>query len=105
MTDFEIALAAIERITRCADKETTISPHYSKEHENAEKDMWILSAQSNKQKELLKKHKKEAPIFVEGPNYTWYVHIILLKTQYVYKSLLGKPVTMSGQYMVKPWST
>ncbi len=71
LSDFEIALAAIERITKCADRETKISAHYSKEFENDAKDTWILSAQSTKQKELLKVHKKETPIFVEGPNFTW----------------------------------
>ncbi len=71
LSDFDIALAALERITKCADKETKISANYLKENENDAKEMWILSAQSTKQKELIKRHKKEVPIFVEGPNHTW----------------------------------
>ena len=67
-----------------ADKETQITTHYSKELENDTEDTWILSAQSSTQSELLKKHKKEIPIFVEGPHFTWIrsklVHYFVMKT-------------------------
>jgi hypothetical protein len=53
------------------DPETKITAFYTKELENHTEDTWILSAQCTKQKELLDKHKKEIPLFVEGPNFTW----------------------------------
>lgn len=71
LSDFEIAMAALERITKCADRESKITVYKSKELEFDEKESWILSAQSTKQKELLKRHRKDVPIFVEGPNFTW----------------------------------
>ena len=42
-----------------------------KEFESDDKEKWIISAQSSKQKELLSQHKKYIPIYIEGPNFTW----------------------------------
>lgn len=42
-----------------------------KEFESDDKEKWIISAQSTKQKELLSQHKKDTPIYIEGPSFTW----------------------------------
>lgn len=42
-----------------------------KEFESDDREKWIISAQSSKQKELLSVHKKATPIYIEGPSFTW----------------------------------
>jgi evolutionarily conserved signaling intermediate in Toll pathway len=54
-----------------ADPSTKIELTYTNEDELSSKKSWILSAQSPKQQEILFKHNKSIPMFVEGPNYTW----------------------------------
>ena len=60
-----------------ADNSTKIAINYidsSSEESTStkkEKSEWIVTAQSATQVDLLKNHKKELPIYVEGPNYTW----------------------------------
>lgn len=84
ISDFDLAKFALERMCTSVDKETKITSFYTKDIEKYIEDTWILSAQSTKQKDLLKKHKREIPIFVEGPNYTWIrsklVNYYVLKT-------------------------
>lgn len=58
-----------------ADNATKITINYSNElgSESSadEESTWIVTAQSETQIELLSKHKKDVPIYVEGPHYTW----------------------------------
>lgn len=55
-----------------ADNSTKIEVNFSKElNENEEEDTWFATAQSETQVELLKKHPKKEPIYVEGPYVTY----------------------------------
>ncbi len=54
------------RMCVTVDKETKIKKLDSSDIESDVENTWILSAQSSKQKDLLKIHNKEIPIFVEG---------------------------------------
>ncbi|CAF0705802.1 unnamed protein product [Brachionus calyciflorus] len=75
MKDIEIAFAALERMCMSADNATRIEAYFTDDLEEKTKDnfesTWIVTAQSQKQAELLKDHKKSIPIFVEGPFITW----------------------------------
>ena len=74
MIDLDFAVFALDRMCKTADVETKITIHYTddlKEKENDDEQTWIVSAQSSKQKELLRKHDKAIPIFVDGPNICW----------------------------------
>lgn len=79
-----MAKFALERMCVSVDAETKITHFKTNELENDLENTWILSAQGTKQKELLKSHQKEVPIFVEGPNFTWVrsklVNYYVLKT-------------------------
>lgn len=70
----ELAIAALERMTMSADKSTKITVNHTNELESKdqnEEKTWIITAQSVKQMQLLDAHKKEVPIFVEGPHFCW----------------------------------
>lgn len=58
-----------------ADNDTRVLTRFTSDLDDINKekfdDTWIVTAQSQKQIELLKKHKKETPIFVEGPFVSW----------------------------------
>lgn len=71
-----------------ADNDTRVLTHFTSDLEDVNKeefdDTWIVTAQSQKQIKLLKKHKKKIPIFVEGPFISWVrsrmVEYFLMKT-------------------------
>ncbi|XP_005091035.1 evolutionarily conserved signaling intermediate in Toll pathway, mitochondrial [Aplysia californica] len=64
--DEELALIALRRM--CVDKETRYTVWKTAEEElECEEDTFVASAQSPTQQELLRKHKSEQPVFVEGP--------------------------------------
>jgi signaling intermediate in Toll pathway protein len=74
MNEVELAITALERMAMSADKSTKITVNHSDELESKdekEEKTWIITAQSMKQKQLLDAHKKEVPIFVEGPYFCW----------------------------------
>ena len=74
MLDLDYAIFALKRMCTPVDLETKIKVHYTddlKDLETNEEKTWIVMAQSSKQKELLYHHKKEVPIFVEGPCFCW----------------------------------
>ena len=96
MIDSDFAVFALNRMCKPADSglfyvlwnnfqikkfkkgflETKVTVHYTDEledMENKDEVTWIVSAQSSKQKSLLRKHKQEIPIFVEGPYYCWII--------------------------------
>lgn len=87
MKDIELAFVALERMTKYADFQTSLFINHTEQlkelnnnNDNNNKDIdnvgnsedtWIITAQSPKQQDLLKKHKKEIPIFVDGPYICW----------------------------------
>ena len=74
MLDLDYAIFALNRMCIPVDYETKVKIHYTdelKDLETNEEKTWIVMAQSTKQKELLHNHKKEIPIFVEGPYLCW----------------------------------
>lgn len=62
---FELAKIAIERISS-ADEKSVVTIYQTADIQDSIDDTWIISAQSPKQKELLKQHKKNEPVYVEG---------------------------------------
>jgi evolutionarily conserved signaling intermediate in Toll pathway len=67
---FDLAMLAIERMCS-VDLQSRISVYGTKEVESSIDDTWIVSGQSQMQKELLAKHKKDAAVYIEGPSLIW----------------------------------
>jgi evolutionarily conserved signaling intermediate in Toll pathway len=61
----DLAMEALKRMTTSVDIETKIFLHEEPKND------WITWSISPKQIELLKKHNKEVPIYVEGPYFIW----------------------------------
>lgn len=62
---FDLAKYAIERISS-ADVKSVVTVYQTSEIRDSIDDTWIVSAQSDKQKQLLAEQDVEKPIFVEG---------------------------------------
>lgn len=57
-----------------ADNDMKININFTEELKDLDENnenTWIVTAQSNKQIELLQAHKKDVPVFVDGPYFTW----------------------------------
>ena len=63
---YELAKLAMRKISSI-DCQSKITVYYSKDVEDSIDESWIVSAMAPTQKELLQKHEKKIPIFVEGP--------------------------------------
>ncbi|KAL7290258.1 hypothetical protein TKK_0015960 [Trichogramma kaykai] len=62
----ELAKLAMIKISS-VDVESSISVHQTEDIEDSIDKTWVVSAMAPKQKELLLKHDKNTPIYVEGP--------------------------------------
>lgn len=78
-----IAKLAITRITG-VDLKSVVSVYKTEEIQDSIDDTWIVSGQSPTQKELLEKHNKKEPVYVEGAFRIWIrnvaVNYFVLKT-------------------------
>lgn len=66
----ELAKLAVERMCS-VDLESKINFYQTGEVESSIDDTWIISGQSPVQREILKNHKKESAVYIEGPFLIW----------------------------------
>lgn len=66
----ELAKLAIERMCS-VDVRSELKIYETNQVESAIDDTWIVSGQSQEQKQLLSEHKRENALFIEGPNLIW----------------------------------
>ena len=69
-----LARLAVEKISS-VDPQTVITVYETKNVEDSIDETWIISATSPDQGELLKRHKVDTAVYVEGPHTVWVAHV------------------------------
>lgn len=66
----ELAKLAVERMCS-VDVLSKVSVYQTNDVESSIDDTWIVSGQSSEQKQMLKNHKRESALHIEGPTMIW----------------------------------
>ncbi|CAO1354987.1 unnamed protein product [Diamesa hyperborea] len=78
----ELAKLAVERMCS-VDVLSKVSVYQTSDVESSIDDTWIVSGQSSEQKQMLKDHKRESALHIEGPTMIWLrnksIHYFLLR--------------------------
>lgn len=78
----ELAKLAVERMCS-VDVLSKLSVYQTSDVESSIDDTWIVSGQSSEQKQMLKSHKRESALHIEGPTMIWLrnksIHYFLLR--------------------------
>lgn len=100
-----LAKLAINKISSVDPRSKTTEFEVKKNVDDAVENTWIVSAMSSSQKELLLKHPRDSPLFVEGPFLEWVadecIDYFVLRAEpttqpkRVYEDIDGKQMTVN----------